>query len=544
MVKPMCAARAKPKNTEGLLALEIQRLGLADVPAEFVTREGVSVGATTDTWVVALPTLVKRIYWNKIEDDFLRWTCKRYAMHLMQSVSTSEGDRFSRVLSEQILPRLKKTTVNRGSLEKLLVMAMEDAIKALRAKQRLWQIYSIVRWYVWCADRFPELGFWVDYADELDRMVIPGGPKGEAVRSNDPEEGPLDRTLELPILLKALNQDSSQAFAHVEERAALALCIAMGRNPANFVFLEEEDLVNITEAVPDIEPCYILKVPRIKKRQLSPRDVQRDVPIDVVLAKHIVALKAVNPRDPVSVYTTDGDLEVEFRPLFRRPIGCTKAVPRAVIDRAARCPSDRINVLLKQFVKRMNIVSPISGELILITPRRLRYTFGSGLAEEGISRRELANLLDHTDTQHVGVYFELKHRIVRHLDAAVAKKFSGMLNFFKGKVIQDPGDEPNGILPDKRVIYVNQKNPLDQEDIGVCGKKALCHLDPPFSCYLCEKFRPLLHANHQRVLDCMLVDREDRLKKYEDSRLGVQLDDVIFAVAQVVELCGQEVTHG
>ncbi len=44
----------------------------------------------------------------------------------------------------------------------------------------------------------------------------------------------------------------------------------------------------------------------------------------------------------------------------------------------------------------------------------------------------------------------------------------------------------------------------------------------------------------------MLLDRDERLKKYEDSRLGVQLDDVIFAVAQVVELCrdGVEEAHG
>ena len=92
-----------------------------------------------------------------------------------------------------------------------------------------------------------------------------------------------------------------------------------------------------------------------------------------------------------------------------------------------------------------------------------------------------------------------------------------MLNFFAGKIINKIEEEPNGSLDNKRVLYVDQSDPTIQEEIGVCGKRSLCHLDPPFSCYLCEKFRPLRHANHQHVLDCMLIDRDERLKKYEDS---------------------------
>lgn len=62
----------------------------------------------------------------------------------------------------------------------------------------------------------------------------------------------------------------------------MALCIAIGRNPANFAFLEERDLVNLTQGIPDVPACYVLKVPRIKKRQLSPRDELRDVPLDIL----------------------------------------------------------------------------------------------------------------------------------------------------------------------------------------------------------------------------------------------------------------------
>lgn len=54
--------------------------------------------------------------------------------------------------------------------------------------------------------------------------------------------------------------------------------------------------------------------------------------------------------------------------------------------------------LVKAFIKRHNIISPLTGELLHVTPRRLRYTLATGLAAEGISKRELARILDHTDT--------------------------------------------------------------------------------------------------------------------------------------------------
>jgi hypothetical protein len=70
-------------------------------------------------------------------------------------------------------------------------------------------------------------------------------------------------------------------------------------------------------------------------------------------------------------------------------------------------------------------------------------------------------------------------------------------------------------------------------EIGACGQERLCALDPPFSCYLCPKFQPYAEADHQAVLNELLASREDRQTKY-GSRLSIQLDDVIYAVAQVV----------
>src|SRR5260221_8539116 len=51
---------------------------------------------------------------------------------------------------------------------------------------------------------------------------------------------------------------------------------------------------------------------------------------------------------------------------------------------------------------------------------------------------------DHTDTQHVQVYFEVAGNIVEHLDKASAKGFAKYLNYFKGNIIDNSTEAVNG----------------------------------------------------------------------------------------------------
>ena len=101
-------------------------------------------------------------------------------------------------------------------------------------------------------------------------------------------------------------------------------------------------------------------------------------------------------------------------------------------------------------------------------------------------------------------------------------------------------DAVNGDNPEKHLVFKGDKIGDDIKDIGVCGESTICHLDPPFSCYLCPKFQPYIHADHEYVLESLLNSRNERLEKYENARLGIQLDEVIFAVAQVAEACKKE----
>jgi integrase len=505
-----------------------------DIPAKFVTRDGQLVTTDGDGWVIAAPQGVERLRFQNIKNPVLRWAIMRYVLHRLETVSNNAGITAYRQVVGPSLSDFSRNERRSASFEDAVGTHMEAQIKSARNRQKLWEIYGLTRWYIWCAEIFPEAGFSVEYAHELEAMVIPGQPKGEAIRLDDPEDGPLDHTLELPLVRRALEQDACQRYESVEQRAALALCLAFGRNAANYAFLDVDDLVDVTEGVRGVPPTYTLRIPRIKKRLVHPRDDFLVEPMDARLAIHVLRLARANADRKVTVLTEAGRRSVEIRPLFHNPRTNYVPVPEAVLERAARIPSGRITDLLHAFARRTRLMSPVTGEPLRITPRRLRYTLATGLVEEGISRKELARLLDHTDTQHVRVYFDLKSRIVRKLDAAAAKKFAPLLDFFKGKVVDRIEGEASG---QSSVFFVDESRPSDLKSIGSCGKKRLCHLDPPFSCYLCEKFEPYRHADHEAVLARMLKEREDRLQKYEDARLGVQLDDVIIAVAQVCEMC-------
>ena len=465
----------------------------------------------------------------------MRWALKTYVRDRVTRISTHAGYSVFSDVWAKLLKYASHSGINsEEDIKDQLIEVVENAIAKARSEHKLYSMYRPIQWYIWCAENYPELGFCTVYSMELEGMSIPGNQKGEAVRMEDPDKGPLHRSLEFPLLVDALKRDQSTEFLHLQQKAVVALCIAFGRNPANLTFLRESDLEDLT---PDgSERCYALWIPRIKKRQLNPRDDRQMEYLDPVFASCLLQLIHANKKVDASIDIA-GKTIPNPRPLFVKVGGNQAAILSNDMKNVYNMTSFDITKLLRQFVERHEIISPLTGELLQLNVRRLRYTLATGLVAEGISRSELARILDHTDTQHVQVYFELAGGIVEHLDKAAAKGFSKYLDFFRGKIIETADEAVNGELDNKHLSFIDEENPTDQTEIGVCGESKICHLDPPFSCYLCPKFQPYRHADHEHVLDCLLRSRAERIEKYTNSRLGVQLDDVIAAVAQVAKIC-------
>lgn len=524
--------RSLPVQSEEQFLPEIRKL---------VTREGKEVDISSDIW--HLPYSARdnsTLNFEKIINIKLRDALKAHVSDRLKRISTHAGYTAFQDAWREVL-RYWGEEINESNTESKLIKLFEEAISRARSKHRLWAMYRPIQWYIWCAENELENGFSETYALELEVIEVPGNPKGEAVRMDDPSGGPLHRSMELPLLMAALKSDDGKELEHHQQKVVVALSIAYARNPANLTFIRESDVKKVLPE--EADPCYLVSMPRIKKRFVNPRDDLLDEYLDPWFGTLIEALLDCN-KSIVLEFSGRSFLRPEQRPLLVNVGGNKAAMAANDIESVFNMTSGDIYRLLAAFVKRHNIISPITGELMHVTPRRLRYTLATGLAAEGISRRELARILDHSDTQHVNVYFEMAGKIVEHLDKATVKGFASYIRFFRGKLIDGDEEAINGQRDDKHLIFVDEQNPTDQENIGVCGESKVCHLDPPYSCYICPKFQPYRNADHDHVLECLLSGREERLKKYENSRLGVQLDEVITAVAQVALLCDKGASGG
>lgn len=256
--------------------LNMQKLissqGWQGISSTILTREGLPLNSSTDVW--DLPYSVRgnsSLDFSKIALDGVRWGLKFYIKDRIERVSTHAGyAAFQDVWREFLRHDAMLLQSEESTEQDKLISLIESSISSARKKHRLWALYRPIQWYIYCAENYPELGFSPAYALELEGMNIPGNPKGEAVRMEDPDKGPLHRSLELPLLIAALKNDTSQELEHLQQKVAVALSIAFGRNPANLTYLREEDFIDLTPE--SNERCFILKMPRIKKRQLSPRD--------------------------------------------------------------------------------------------------------------------------------------------------------------------------------------------------------------------------------------------------------------------------------
>jgi hypothetical protein len=346
------------------------------------------------------------------------------------------------------------------------------------------------------------------------------------VLSADPEEGPLS-DLELAALLTNLRAAKGTDRLSVGQQAALWLCVALGPNPMQMALLAEDDVVRHLDG--DAIAFVHLQVPRMKKRDTEVRGSFRtrqlnqeisDVLLDLIDHDRVKALG-------------DGDSAPRSRPIFKRK-SLRRDLVGGPLDRYAwHLSAGEFSDLVQEAVAALGVLSPRTGRPMSVTTRRLRYTFATRLVREGVGKLEVADLLDHTDTQNVQVYFDIKSDIVEHLDKAVALALAPLAQAFMGTLVSGPTQAVRGDDPRSNVAVVGG-SPTKLEGLGSCGSYGFCGLLAPIACYTCRSFQPWIDAPHHLVLDELLSERERREKAGLDGRMVSMMDNTICAVAEVI----------
>ena len=517
-------------------SLAFKARGWEAIPLSITSREGHRVDTKGLIW--HMPTNSARsatCKFDQIKVTEFRYALMRYCIHIAKTVSSVAAFGVYQDCWRFLL--LRNPDFNRSGLDGFegeLIKTMERMIVDAKSEHKLYQTPRVKSWYIWCSQNLAELGFNEEYAHVLENLKIPGGPKGEAVKNEDVEAGPLHRVYELQPLYNAMHEARCNTFVGLQQRAALALFIAHGRNPANLAWLRESDLINVAPGLD--EPCWIIRYPRIKKRLLNPRDDFTEVHLPLELAPYIQDLIAYNKSLELPSWSAESEDDFD-RPIFFNSVGNTAALAAGFGAAFFNYDTGYFATLLAGFVMEHRIVTPLTGMLLHLSPRRLRYTLATNLVRDGATRRQLAHILDHSDLQHVGVYFDLAGDIVDSLDKSLIGPYSQILKFFRGDFIAAGQHAINEKDPDKHIPFI-VVDTAPEIDLGVCGKHSLCALHPPYSCYKCPKFQAYLEADHEAVMNYLIGERE---RKFEsgDKRVAMQLDEIIIAVAQVVEKCRQ-----
>lgn len=485
-------------------------------------RRGLPVDVSGEVWRLNEPTSSIALDWSSyaFQSAGLKNSFRRYFAWLVTTqLPISVRNAFYYIQSVSRTEAFRAADQNGGAIPYL---AFSEARAALGPSNQ-WQLHHARQLYRWCLSQgYPQ--FSRDVANRLDDLVIGGNMKGQAVRSKDPDKGPLDAQ-EVAAITSALRAARLEGLMPLDEQAALWLALSTGSNSGQYACLREEDLT--VETLGGEIVAFLLRIPRHKKGHAQHRTEFRTRRLTRFVGAVLQDLIDENRRKhPVD--TNDQ----AARPLFRAPRpSYGHNHPLAEWD--WHVSRQHITNLIKRGVKRLRVLSR-RGEAIQLNTRRFRYTLATRLIDSGGSAYEVADALDHTDLQNVGVYFDVHSNIVDHLDRTLAMALAPRAQAF-AKLVEREESAERGNLKGSRCYYGDREREIS-EPVGTCGNHSFCNIAAaPLACYTCSMFQPWMDGPHDLVLDGLLREREKRLELGLSPKMVAINDHVITEVAGVIQ---------
>jgi integrase len=356
----------------------------------------------------------------------------------------------------------------------------------------------------------------------LKQFRVEGNIKGEAVLTMDPEHGPFT-DIEIQSIQAGLDRQLSDGQISLENYLLVYLYMLLGQRSIQYAGLKVCDVgVNLSK---EGVPVYTLRIPRAKQRaQLSRSEFKNRV-----LIPQIGELLVEHTNQVRTEYA--GKLpDPSEAPLFPAKQNRANEPTGFKFHRTSGSLADS----LERTLNKLHVISERTGKPIHITATRFRRTVGTRAATEGHGELIIAELLDHTDTQNVGVYVEATPGIVERIDRAVAIQLAPLAQAFAGVLIADESQATRAGDPTSRVCDPHFDSSM--KPMGNCGKHGFCGSLAPIACYTCSNFQPWLDGPHEAVLSHLISERE-RVLATSDIRIASINDRTILAVAEVVRRC-------
>lgn len=396
------------------------------------------------------------------------------------------------------------------------------------------------QWYLGSLRGF--LLAWYDYGfpgipdevvDLLNEWRIKGNDKGVAVITSDPEGGPYT-DIEVQGLLDWANATVSSQKIQFSDYAYFLTLLMTARRPVQIAALRGRDL---TEEHGSGASLFRLNVPRAKQRGGRFRKSFRSLAIiedlhAVLRHQHARSVMAVEKKLGMDL---PKDLKAEV-PIFVNEKELIKDLPslRALLlgpkPDALHATTSWLSTALRRLASLCTARSERTGEPIHLSATRFRYTRGTKLRREGFSAFVIAELLDHSDIQNVGVYTENTAQEAVVINELIGPKLAPFAQACLGTLVRSEREAIRGNDPRSRI-----PNHLTHP-IGTCGNYGFCASGFK-ACYTCRFFQPWLYGPHAEVLRELYAEKE-RARAAGCAEEVVNSDDrLILAVEDCIARC-------
>jgi integrase len=356
----------------------------------------------------------------------------------------------------------------------------------------------------------------------LKEIKIKGNQKGRAVLTMCPIHGPFS-DFELENIQDKIKNIYAENNITINNYLLVWLFMIYGSRPIQLAQLKVKDVISIKREDGSFE--VIINIPRAKNRKKARSEFKKRL-----VPKGLSELLTIYREDTKKQFI--GNLNnPDDAPLF---FNKNKEDNEHGYDLQYHLTSAEIKQKLDSVFNKLNIISERTGKKLHITPTRFRRTVGTRAAAEGHGELIIAEILDHTDIQNVGVYVQSTPEIIERIDKVVAMQMAPLAQAFSGVLLKDKSkairaNDPNADIIDPLIDQSYTPN-------GKCGSYSFCESLSPIACYTCSSFQAWIDGPHEKVLMHLLKERE-RLLETTDYRIASINDKSIVAVAQVVLAC-------
>ncbi|MBL6078186.1 site-specific integrase [Belnapia sp. T18] len=359
------------------------------------------------------------------------------------------------------------------------------------------------------------LGISTDAAIEyLRRSRIPGNPTGVDIRTRDPKRGAFSTT-ELEMIHASITQAYVDGKIDLPDFALAVLMLAFGMRPVQAANLKERDFV--VGIGSNGQKVYLLQVPRAK--QLGKR--------------HRQEMKTRRCAQNVGALL---ETLLEHNAQLRQARGIKNDDPALFLGRAkGKIPGFAWHETNSNLGSRLERTLRLVCPNLKANPKRFRHTLAQRLADMGVSKHVIAELLDHSSTSHVGVYTEATPSAAARLSRKLAMDMAPLAQAFQGMHVAPAHQVSASVIPGGRIHDRSMED--SREPLGGCGTMGFCGLHVPVACYTCRHFQPILEGPHEAELEKLLAEREHQRVAGYAAKIVEILDRTILAVAEVVAAC-------